>query len=167
MADQREEQRQENIEAGGKPCPLEKDGQPCTWVLHPTWEMKTGKNYIYWVDTTVSSKPFTHRHNQGYRGKAKQRPTSELGELMVKAVEGGDRTSATRELIRLAADVAEGGKGHQQMQAIELLGGKLLVAWEKGGKEPCLECAARNSKITLNSGGAVYLRELEVEIIGE
>lgn len=168
MAKQEEAQRQENMEAGGKPCPLEKDGEPCDWILHPDWEMNTGKGFTYFVDARTSNRAFVHRHNlEGFSTSNKRKPKrTELGNLMIEAIGGGDRQPATEELILLAADVATGGKGTQQMQAIELLGGKLLAAWEKGSKHtPCPECARRGEKMQLNQEGYNYLLDLELEII--
>ena len=112
MTEQKKEQRQENIEAGGKECTW----ADCEWVLHPVWIEEASKkgDFVYWRDPRSNS--FAHRHDISWAGKHKgergssngSKPSPELSRLVLGELEDAGASAAS---LAIAARLIESGVG--------------------------------------------------------
>lgn len=173
MAKQTEEQRKENLEAGGKVCGIEgKDGEACEWVIHPEWEQKAAKGFIYFTDSRVSSQPFAHRHNLTFRatGKAKTPKSSNglsdaLEKLILDPANEEAQLEAKRLLARAVGDLAQGNKGAASVQALQI-GANLAGEFMRAVKPPaehqrCKVCGreAQAEQMVVDKETAILLYE--------
>lgn len=84
----------------------------CQTEILDTWEQRSGKNYIYWVDLNSPTHSFVHRHNLPGWGKD--------GQTMSKGSRNG--STASPELARLVlAELSDLGASKGSMAIAERL----------------------------------------------
>lgn len=149
MAEQNKEQREENIQAGGKQC----SWPECEWVLHPKWEERasTKGDFVYWADTRTANMSFAHRHNLGWRGGVEKgsrsngrKPDSRLSKLVIGELEAGGATHASLAIARVLLELASGKHGAAAISALDRLSQRLgerpPTQKRPGPKEKCSVC---------------------------
>ena len=154
----------------------------CEVIIHPHWEQRSGKGFTYWVDTTVSSKPFVHRHNDETFGKdreysngtAKAAASSKLARIVLGELADANASEGSIEIARELLRLASSSNNAAAIQALDRLSSRLgEIPHSMKKPTPSQTCPLCNRKpsgdvfITLSPGAAADMQRFSNMILDD